>query len=118
MNKQQMPISDTSVSPTCIKPNVVGSTVNSDCSRHTKKVAGITDMKVLAEMIGDLHYETLTDLLKELFLKVGVDARKDLNGGRIKLGCKLLDAEVKLCSAYLEIKEAWAISKPFMSERK
>ena len=87
-----------------------------NCSQHQKEIAGITDMKVLAEMIGDLHYETLTELLEHLFLKIGSDGRKDLHAGRIKLGCKLLDAEVKLCMAFIEIKEAWNISKPYMTK--
>lgn len=89
-----------------------------NCSQHQKDIAGITDMKVLAEMIGDLHYETLTELLKHLFLKIGEDGRKDLQAGRIKLGITLLNAEVKLCAAYLEIKEAWNISKPYMTDQK
>jgi len=37
-----------------------------DCSQHKKEVAGILDMKVLAEMIGDLHYETLAEFLNSL----------------------------------------------------
>lgn len=90
--------------------------VINNCSKHKKDIAGITDMKVLAEMIGDLHYETLTELLMHLFLKIGSDGRKDLHAGRIQLGCRLLNAEVKLCAAYLEIKEAWKISKPYMTK--
>lgn len=35
----------------------------SDCKNHKKEVAGISDMKVLAEAIGDLHYEALAEVV-------------------------------------------------------
>lgn len=88
-----------------------------NCSQHKKEVAGISDMKVLAEMIGDLHYQTLHKLFTLLWLKFDLDAKNDLKNGKIKLGCKLMDVRLKVFSAAEEIKELWQISKPFMNQK-
>ncbi|HXS61096.1 MAG TPA: hypothetical protein VN703_09845 [Candidatus Sulfopaludibacter sp.] len=53
-----------------------------DCSNHKKDVAGISDMKELATLIGDLHYETLGDFLHCLSNKLKIDSDKDLANGR------------------------------------
>lgn len=57
----------------------------SDCSKHKKEVLGCSDMKQLAEMIGDLHYESLEIFLRELKRKLEADGRKDFEEGRILL---------------------------------
>jgi CHAD domain-containing protein len=88
--------------------------VSPDCSRHTKEVAGITDMKLLAEMIGDLHYESLSTLLYHLSDKVYADGQKDFVNGRTKLSHFLFEAQIKIHSAHQKIEQAWKISQPFM----
>lgn len=55
----------------------------SNCSQHKKEVAGISDMKVLAEMQGDLHYETMAQLFKELGDKLASDGLKDKYSHRL-----------------------------------
>ena len=87
-----------------------------DCSHHKKDIAGISDMKVLAEMIGDLHYETLSDLLRHLANKIEMDAWKDTKSGRANLGRALYDGAVYLKNARLFIGKAWEISKHFMAK--
>jgi hypothetical protein len=87
-----------------------------NCSNHPKDIAGITDMKVLAEMIGDLHYETLEELLAQLANKLHVDAKKDLQAGRTELSDKLFDACYSMAQCETFISEAWKICKPFMNE--
>ena len=62
-----------------------------DCSQHKKEVAGITDMGKLAKLIGELHYETLEELLAQLANKLHEDAKKDLQAGRTELSDKLFD---------------------------
>ena len=104
----------TTSSQTISKPNVGGSTVKPNCKRHLKEVAGITDMKVLAEMIGDLHYETLSTLLYHLSDKVYADGQKDFVNGRTKLSHFLFEAQIKIHSAHQKIEQAWKISQPFM----
>jgi hypothetical protein len=87
-----------------------------DCSQHKKDVAGITDMKIVAEMIGDLHYETLSKLLGHLANKIEMDAWNDTKSGRANLGRALYDGAVYLKNARLFIGKAWEISKPFMGQ--
>ena len=88
----------------------------SDCSNHKKEVAGISDMKVLAEMIGDLHYETLSTLLYHLSDKFYIDGRKDLSAGRKRLGEALYDAQLTMHRTHQHIDKAYKHSAPFMKE--
>lgn len=90
----------------------------SDCSKHKKDVAGISDMKVLAEMIGDLNYETLAEFFLQLAIKIDKDSVKDFNGGRIKLSQSLKNAVNRLELVQYSISEAWEISEPFMTKNK
>lgn len=87
-----------------------------DCSRHKKDVAGITDMKLLAEMIGDLHYETLYIFLERLSEKFNSDSFNDYKGGRVELSDTLQVAQRKIHEASWMIRKAWRISKPFMNK--
>jgi putative IMPACT (imprinted ancient) family translation regulator len=88
-----------------------------DCSKHKKDIAGITDMKVLAEMIGDLHYETLAELFKELSKKFNQDSRKDWKNKRVQLSIRLKDASISTKSTFISINQLWQISEPFMIEQ-
>lgn len=87
-----------------------------DCSKHKKEVAGISDMKELAEMVGDLHYETLAEFLWQLNLKIHNDAIKDAHGKRFLLATALATASNKINEAAQNIESAWQISKPFMKD--
>lgn len=89
----------------------------SNCSQHKKDLFGQTDMKVVAEAIGDLHYETLAELLLRLREKIGTDAKIDEEGNRTLLSKKLWLASGFLYQAYVNITIASAISKPFMKEK-
>lgn len=89
----------------------------SDCSNHKKEVAGVSDMKVLAEMIGDLHYDTLMNLLFELSNKIDSDAVKDHVNGREKLAAGLLCLGASIFESSLRCQEVWQMSKPFMCPR-
>lgn len=88
-----------------------------DCSNHKKDVAGISDMKVLAEMIGDLHYETLTILFNYLVIKINEDGHNDWMAGRDQLAAELKCAATQLLKAANNIEKAWQISKPFMKNQ-
>lgn len=90
----------------------------SDCLNHKKEVAGISDMKVLAEMIGDLHYETLAHLLYEMNIKLYRDASNDFAGNRIDLSNNLHAASNRIQEAAKYIYRAWQISKPFMTSER
>jgi hypothetical protein len=97
-------------------PNAPVQEEKGDCSKHKKEVAGISDMKVLAESIGDLHYETLAEFLLELSGKFLVDSGKDWAHDRLKLSKQLSKAHALLHQAYFNIHDAWEISKPFMQQ--
>jgi len=73
-------------------------------------------MKELAEMIGDLHYETLDILMDNLAVKIFKDAIKDREGGRVKLCTALQNASLYMQKSRRYIDEAWKISKPFMQK--
>jgi hypothetical protein len=88
--------------------------MSNDCSQHKKDIAGISDMKQLAEMIGDLHYETLSQLLFELQTKLHEDSMNDLKNNRFKLSHHLRRASTYLYEASNDIESAWQISKKFM----
>lgn len=84
------------------------------CENHKKEVAGISDMMVLAEMIGDLHYESLSKLMLELSGKFLRDSGKDFKDEKLLLAAQLAGAHNCLHQCYFNIYNAWQISKPFM----
>lgn len=88
-----------------------------NCSKHKKEVAGISDMKALAEMIGDLHYESLSNLLYHLSDKIYRDGQKDFNAGRTNISHFLFEAQKDTHRAHQHIEQAWKISKPFMEDQ-
>lgn len=88
----------------------------SDCSNHKKEVAGVSDMKVLAEMIGNLHYETLAELFQHLSKKIFQGAEKDAKAKRLALSSILYDLNYELNVCHRLADRAWKISKPFMSQ--
>lgn len=87
-----------------------------NCSRHSKQVAGIVDMKLLAENIGDLHYETLSEFMIQLRDKLYDDSAKDREAGRKQIAEQLYLASHKTWEAFTHIRKAWEISKPFMDK--
>ena len=88
-----------------------------NCERHKKEVCGVSDMKVLAEAIGDLHYATLSDLMFELFKKIEADGMRDLEAKRLALADNLLNASRGIYLAHHHILAAWRISKTFMNDK-
>lgn len=98
-------------------PDVTKMVDKPDCSQHPRDLFGHTDMKEVAEAIGDLHYETLTEFLFQLSNKFRVDAEKDNNAGRNKLAQSLHKAKAFIANACYEIITAANISKPFMDNK-
>lgn len=89
----------------------------SNCSNHKKEILGQSDMKHLAEDMGNLHYESLAIFLFHLETKLRRDSQLDLLCGRKNLSIALANAAKNISLAWLYIKKAYEISKPFM-ERK
>lgn len=88
-----------------------------DCGEHRRDVFGQNDMKALAEEIGNLHYETLAELLARLEGKIFKDSMKDKSGDRVKLYNSLFLASEHLQLASEYITKAWQISKPYMDNK-
>lgn len=87
----------------------------SDCSKHKKTVEKYTgNLKELAEDIGNLHYESLTEFLRLLSWKLNADANKDYDAGRVELSHKLGKASDSLEKTSKSINKAWKISEPYM----
>ena len=89
----------------------------SDCSKHKRDLFGETDMKVVAEMIGDLHYESLTELFHYLENKLWIDSQKDKANGKTDLSSFLVNACDGMGIAHQNMQKAWQISKPFMENK-
>lgn len=92
------------------------STDKPDCSRHSKQVGGFTDMKLLAEAVGDLNYETLKDFLEKFSRKLFIDAAKDRAESRTRLANYLDAAANNIHFAASQIGAAWDVCKPFMEK--
>lgn len=88
----------------------------SNCSNHRKDLHGETDMKHLAEEVGNLHYESLSTFLYYLSEKVYQDGRKDFCAGRYKLAEHLFEAQKTLHRAHQKIDQAFKICAPFMEQ--
>jgi hypothetical protein len=87
----------------------------SDCSKHKKEVGGISDMKVLAEAIGDLHYEAMAELFGHLSSKIFKDAEKDERAKRWALSGILYELNYTLNICHGLAERAWKLCKPFMN---
>lgn len=88
----------------------------SNCSNHKRDVLGQTDMRHLAEDIGNLHYQSLASLLYFLSDKLYTDGRKDFNAGRTKLAQHLFEAQKTVHRSHQHIDMAYRISEPFMKQ--
>lgn len=85
-----------------------------NCAWHPKDVNGETDMLRLAEMIGNLHYKTLGELLYCLNAKLHNDGARDAAAGRTDLAFALFKAADHMMEARSAIGMAWNTSRPFM----
>lgn len=85
-------------------------------SKYKRNIGEYTDMEKLAEDIGDLHYETLSELFGHLARKLDKDSVNDATNGRIKLSHTLRDAATELHGVKMCISDTWDISKPFMKD--
>jgi hypothetical protein len=85
-------------------------------NKHPIKISYEGSFEKLAEEIGDLRYDVLSDFLKLLSEKICKDAKKDRGRGRVKLSTSLFLACDALDTAQLQIDDALKISMPFMKE--
>ena len=85
------------------------------CEKHKKLIEKYNgSLSELANDIGELHYEALSQFLGHLSKKIKVDGTKDFEGGRKKLASQLFDSSNSISNSSESIWKAWLISKPFM----
>lgn len=87
------------------------------CLKHKKDVAGISDMKVLAEMIVNLHYESHAELYKHLTISYREAAHDDWAAGNKELANILHEISYRLYQTQPLADKLWQISKPFMQSK-
>lgn len=81
--------------------------------KHTTHVKGFDGSNAeLAEKIGDLYYDSLSDFLSALSEKIRADGDADLGRGRKKLAKELYACAEKLDAASTNIATAWDICSP------
>lgn len=88
----------------------------SNCATHRKDVGGIKDMSKIAELLGNLHYKTLTELFVALAAKMKADSEEDMKNGRAILALQLEITADKIDDLAEEMVKVWEICKPFMKE--
>lgn len=80
--------------------------------KHTTTVKGVgLDNKELANRVGDLYYDNLTEFLEFLSQKIALDANADRNRGRKRLADALDESAKYLAKSAKHISEAWEICK-------
>lgn len=81
--------------------------------KHTQTLKSIDiDNKVLAEEIGDLYYDSLSEFLIALSRKLKQDGDADAQRGRKKLASHLHEASKHMAEASVHIDMAWDICTP------
>ena len=73
-------------------------------------------MEELAEEIGNLKYDSLSNFLELLANKIQKDGKLDAGRKRMKLSHNLYESADKIRESKAFIDESWVICKPFMSE--
>lgn len=74
------------------------------------------DWTTLAEALGDLRYDALSDFLQALSKKMTKDADADAGRERHKLSSELYNSATNLDLAAKATERAWEICAPFMDE--
>lgn len=87
-----------------------------NCSQHKKSVLGEADMKIVAEAIVNLHYESLPELFRYLAQGFESASVTDYWDNKKKLGRKLMQISGHMGLAAFDAKDAFEISKPFMDQ--
>ncbi|MBC6995363.1 hypothetical protein QWY85_00290 [Neolewinella lacunae] len=72
--------------------------------------------KLLADNIGNLRYDALSDLIEKITNKLYEDGLADKKRRRVKLASTLFNASKLINEGKVEIEESWRISKPFISD--
>lgn len=81
--------------------------------KHEVEIPGFT-LDELAILAGNLRYDALSTFIAELSAKLAVDAARDIDRDRKKLGLQLGKASYSLVEVQKHVDEAWRICSPHM----
>lgn len=85
--------------------------INKSNNEIRSKVVPKWDITTLANTLGDLRYDVLTDLFEKLIIKLESDSFKDNAFGRHELSTSLNNAAKHIRNARQDIYDAWIIEK-------
>jgi NurA-like 5'-3' nuclease len=74
-------------------------------------------LEELAENIGDLYYDSLSEFLQLLSQKLEKDSLKDREKERIKLANSLKEASENIKNSASNISDAWDICEPYLKNK-
>lgn len=74
------------------------------------------NLEELANELGDLRYDALSEFLDFLSEKLEKDSQADQQRNRLQLANHLKNASISIKESSDSIKKAWKICEPFMEE--
>ena len=89
-----------------------------DKPKHTNTITKYNGtLEELAENIGDLYYDSLSEFLQLLSQKIEKDSLKDRERERIKLANFLKEASENIKNSASNISDAWDICEPYIKNK-
>lgn len=85
----------------------------SDCSKH-KVPEYLSNLKQVANDIGDMPYDKVAEFLEYLEKKIHMDSVKDGEGGRRRLSLLLSRASYQITILRIQFEKIWELCKPYM----
>ena len=83
--------------------------------KHKKELGNYHEgFEKLAKELGDLRYDSLSQFLEYLSVKLKQDSFSDGQRNRRKLSNELLQASKEINDASIHIRNAWDICEPYM----
>jgi hypothetical protein len=80
---------------------------------HAKTIKGYSSLSQLAEEIGNLRYDKLTEFLGDLAAKIHKDSQADKGRGRPKLAELLAATSKELTDATIQASLVWHLVLPY-----
>jgi len=85
--------------------------------KHTSRVKDYDGSnKELANQVGDLFYDSMSEFLVYLAQKIRTDGEKDHARGRVKLATELFACSDNILTASKNVSTAWKICEPYVEE--
>lgn len=86
----------------------------SNCKNKHKVPEYLSDLEQVANDLGDMPYDKLSEFFGYLQIKIKKDSENDNNGGRLRLSLLLSRASFTLTILEDQFKKIWELCKPYM----